>query len=213
MTLPVLLACACLFLSTCGGGDSSRTETPAMVSEQWQRYERDFSEFRKWSSSSAGSDLEKVRTELWELTGIRLDATSEAAFTATRAQIEEWYALNQSRLYWDVKGKRIDICRLGTSRGGAALGMKAVDPVWQAHISVMEDLAAGRSFQLEEFADAWRFFLAVTQMVIPADHGPVVDLIPVAESKAALPLLKSWYSRNADRLRWDKNTGTIVLKD
>lgn len=203
-----------MILLACHGGVDEGATPPVLVQEEWRRYEDVFLRVSRREPVSR-SEFEKIRRDLWELTGIRLadeptNELSRRAFEKDRERLKVWYTTNRSRLYWDSRGQRIRICTLRTSRGG--LPSRGVDLVWRAHLSVLEDIAAGKPFEVTEFSDAHAFFYDLTKISIPADHSSVVDLVPTPESKDTLPVLIDWYSRNKSRVYWDQRTGTPKLR-
>lgn len=209
------LSLSFLMLSACAR-TGHRNTAPILVQEEWQRYEETISKAQRRALVDR-NEFEAIRSDMWTLTGIRLpdiptDTHSQSAFKDSHELLQQWYMKNQARLYWSSRGKRMQICTLGAARGGVAAGQVGVAPVWQSHMSVLEDMMAGRPFQIEDFADAHTFFFDLTNISIPADHSPVADLMPVPDSKNALPILNDWYLRNKGQIYWDESTGTPKLR-
>lgn len=212
----VVLLYSCQAKLTEGQIGAANISAPPLVAREWSRHETRLLESLQ-TRERESQNVESTRMFFGRLTGIWLPSEYKTPASTIRAerQLQElrlWFESNKGRLFWDERLQTISLCSLDKNRGGMAAGKRNVEAVWRAHESVFVDVAQGKDYQIHEFEDAWRFFVDLTNVSIAADHSPVVNLLPTAETASALPALQKWYREHRSALYWDKDTGCVRIR-
>lgn len=81
---------------------------------------------------------------------------------------------------------------------------------WEKHYSVLRWAVIGISSE-GEMMDACRFFYD-TAGVSVRGVGTPFGLMPNEETKEDLKRLRAWYKANKDRLYWDDQAGSVIVR-
>ena len=91
--------------------------------------------------------------------------------------------------------------------------MEQAQSVWLEHEQVIAAVAGdGSEFSFADFEEACEFFLRLTGIEVPAEGSYVSIWTPTLESPTVLPELREWYAANKERLYWDSERETVILR-
>ncbi len=86
-----------------------------------------------------------------------------------------------------------------------------VSETWRRHDLAFAQAAHGDT-RGPEFGDASRFFEETTELRLHLNISSYVGALPTAATGEDLVSIREWLVRNADRLYWDKATGTVKVR-